>query len=1201
MKRWVALGMAAMLLASLVSWQDMKVSAEEVVPEVEEVMPEREEGEETEQKDLLEPDKNEKLPEDDNQELLENSETPDTLIPAEDVSDPKTTGPDVLEDTVSGQSAAPETAGPEEADSVITDDDVLEDFVSEESADQPMVMSLFPYEEQYLSIYLNDYTEQQLRAMPVDDLLDLLVDDQGNKIQIPADAEILCGHKIQRDDDGIFLDEDDTFVDEDAFHKIERGGTVDLSTSWNEDYRMQLIIGEAGQLALGNIRYIVDVYTGGFEFSFEYEVYAQNGSGREKISCKTITADYPEKFGGLDIPVTEVLYYVGDTQAFQAGEECYLNIRSFMAEDSKQGINVKIYPMSAFLEYHQQKAELKGEITDILNQSDMDHTGGHKGAYAEPDAENPLSSDNAFCVVCSDKAGKIIAYQGLVFIVRPGEFTPMKGGIYSYEAGQMKSAAELTYTHPNESMFDDWYVDVEQGRVDGNLGSREWINEYRLLAGYSEDAEYYHVLETNDQIEKIFKPGYNGSIYDTIEEAMLDGAEDVTDQLMPDDRSTAPYGYKIKADSVEEFCVFLKDGSMAIYRIFFSYHHHFFDNGNGLDFEVTGAKGYTGKIYRGASREDSYYKNHYQFLLINDPDADLTKLIPEFRRSGEDVKVYAGSEQKSGESVQDFSNGPVTYSVFTDESPRQYFVTFAKKEAEAKLFVNGPEEREVFLTGVEEYRKHDIVIANVGAKDLTGLKVELQDPSHIKLDSYWTVGGPKNSTLPPFTTVEEKDENGNYVSEGHLFNLAKIRLLPDGNGEISGTLKISADGQEDVYIKLRGYAGNPKIITEGLGEGVKYVPYSYHVATNNMYDWTKVTMSITDGTLPEGVTLNKTTGEIYGVPKEAGEFPITIRASYNREEFESSYKRFTLTIQENTDDYVYEMSDPGYEVLQHVGVHRPASSYGYYHYILTRRSDQLFVSKGEIDEFVGFWLNGEKLIEGEDYTKESGSTRITIRRQTFENKADQSGINTIAAEFRVGGDRNNDLKRTAQNFRIDFRGNGGSGGGSSDGSAENSQGGSAGSGGAGTNPTTLVVHLTDTTGNPLPNLTVELHSTPQITKTNQNGIAVFQNVESGWHTLYVKNGAGNVLASKSFELVFGDGVSNNANQIIVMAGTASTLEIQLNGNELIFQNIQAGDPYQVLPAVTGDTSDPGVWVLLAMLLCVMIFGSILYKKRRSDF
>lgn len=135
--------------------------------------------------------------------------------------------------------------------------------------------------------------------------------------------------------------------------------------------------------------------------------------------------------------------------------------------------------------------------------------------------------------------------------------------------------------------------------------------------------------------------------------------------------------------------------------------------------------GYEGKIYSAVSSEDSYYQNRYQMILINDVDADLSSLKPTFQTSSDQVKVMVGEKQESGVSVQDFSKGPVTYSVYVDDNPKQYVVAFVKKDTEAKLFVNGPDEREVFLTGAGDYKNHDIVVANVGEKELTGLKAEL--------------------------------------------------------------------------------------------------------------------------------------------------------------------------------------------------------------------------------------------------------------------------------------------------------------------------------------------------------------------------------------------------------------------------------------------------------------------------------------------
>ena len=1115
--------------------------------------------------------------------------TPGTAAPGTNATPDATPGTDAAPDTTTPPEAAPDTITPADTapDAVLPPEDAdneTDSLIQEEQVDVPTVMSLFPYEEKRVSVYLNDYSKEQLAAMPVDTLLDMLLDRDGNKITVPADAEILCGY--QKDEDGDVLDMD-------SYKKVERGGTVDLSYKYDSSssYQMRLIIGDENQLAKDNVRYIVTVYINLIRENLDYYIYADNGSGwRSQISQKAIWSKESSLLGDIGIPVTEVSYYVDGSSSFQAGKECYLNIESSLADDKNRNIDVKVYPMENFLAYHRQQAALTGEITDILNQTDMYQTGGHKGVYAVPGSADPLSSDNVFCIVYAEEGtGRVIAARGLIFIVRSGEPEALTGGIYAYENGQMKDAAKLTYTSPGKWDDAEWKLDKNGSMI---VEYNEWTNQYQLSEGYASDGEYYHVLNTDDRVEKIVR-GY----YDTREEAEQKGAEDVTAQLMPADRNTAPYGYKMGSSGSRNFTVFFKDGSVIHYFVYLS--RNATTTSYNVDFWITGAVGYEGKIYSAVSSEDSYYQNRYQMILINDVDADLSSLKPTFQTSSDQVKVMVGEKRESGVSVQDFSKGPVTYSVYVDDNPKQYVVAFVKKDTEAKLFVNGPDEREVFLTGAGDYKNHDIVVANVGEKELTGLKAELIGATHVKLDDYWTLGGAGNDTLSPFTTINEEDKNGSYVQDGHLFNLAKVRLLPDGEGEITGTLKISADGQEPVLIKLKGFAGNPKIITESLGEGVKYVPYSWHIATNNMHDWIKVKISLESGSLPEGVTLNETTGEIYGVPKETGEFPIRVMASFNRKEFEPSYASFTLKVNENTDDNVYGATDPGYEIQEHVGTQRPDPQLGTYHYVLTSREDQMFVSTGVMEEFVGFWLNGEKLVEGEDYTKESGSTRITIRRQTFENKADQSGTNTIAAEFRVDGDRNNDLKRTAQNFQIEFSGGGskshGSGGSSED---STSGGGGAGAGAAGSSLATLVMRFVDTAGNSLPGLNVELHSTPKTARTNQNGITVFTGVESGAHMLYVKNGSGVVLATRSFELVFGDAASINGGQITVKAGVPSTMNIQLSGNELIFQTLQEGDPYQVVPAGTGDASDPGVWLLLSMLTGCMLLGIGMYWRRK---
>ncbi len=218
---------------------------------------------------------------------------------------------------------------------------------------------------------------------------------------------------------------------------------------------------------------------------------------------------------------------------------------------------------------------------------------------------------------------------------------------------------------------------------------------------------------------------------------------------------------------------------------------------------------------------------------------------------------------------------------------------------------------------------------------------------------------------------------------------------------------------------------NPKIITTTSDLNmddviwVKYVPYSYTVETNNWDEDNKVTFSIEKGELAKGLQIYPETGEIYGVPLETGEFPITVKASYSNPEYFPSYADLSLTVIDNTDNNVLNASDAGYAMIASIGV-QVFDSAGSFSYIVTESEDQLFVSEGVYDEFIDFWLNGEKLVAGEDYTSESGSTRITIPKQTLEEKAIQDGINTIAAEFRVGGNLGNALKRTAQNFRMDM-------------------------------------------------------------------------------------------------------------------------------------------------------------------------------------
>lgn len=435
-------------------------------------------------------------------------------------------------------------------------------------------------------------------------------------------------------------------------------------------------------------------------------------------------------------------------------------------------------------------------------------------------------------------------------------------------------------------------------------------------------------------------------------------------------------------------------------------------------FRVNGAKDLK-QVYVLPYQHDSYYDMGYQTVFYLDSVAP-DKLKPTFY-ADEKVNVYsghsgnAGIKQISGETVADFSKGVLQYAVAAEDgkSLKNYWISYIPQhKGGAKIFVNGINgedgaKREVFFTSIHQ-NIHDIFVANLGDQPLTGLKAELSDAKNLKLDPYWTFGGEKNNRLAAFTSVNKTTQHG------ELENVGKIRLFPEGEGELSGVLTISANEQSPVVIRLTGNAGDPKLTTKDIPKAVKYVPYGIQILHNNKYPWNKVEMKLIEGRLPQGVEL-RPNGEIYGTPKEIGAFPFKVEMKNSDPRFRNSSATYTLIVEDNTDQNVDNATDKGYEITKRIGASNED--------VIVDFADREFISNGSFSEFVDFWLNGERLVESVDYTKEEGSTKITVRSQTFKNKTDLSGSNTIAAEFRVDGNKNKELKRSAQNFKMNVKKN----------------------------------------------------------------------------------------------------------------------------------------------------------------------------------
>lgn len=212
---------------------------------------------------------------------------------------------------------------------------------------------------------------------------------------------------------------------------------------------------------------------------------------------------------------------------------------------------------------------------------------------------------------------------------------------------------------------------------------------------------------------------------------------------------------------------------------------------------------------------------------------------------------------------------------------------------------------------------------------------------------------------------------------------------------------------------------------------VKYVPYSYTVETNNIDPDNIVTFSVAEGRLADGLLMYPATGEIYGVPTEAGEFNITVMAVYSNPAYLPSYAELVLTVLDNTDSNVGLATDPGYDITQPVTGFNVENIVG--------NGAQTLISQGEYSEFRDVYIDGKKLTEGQDYTSEAGSTRITIMNQTLADGG--TGTHTLGIEFRTEGGV---LKRAAQNYVIrkgtdsDNTGNTGNSGGNTGNQTNNS-------------------------------------------------------------------------------------------------------------------------------------------------------------------
>lgn len=606
-------------------------------------------------------------------------------------------------------------------------------------------------------------------------------------------------------------------------------------------------------------------------------------------------------------------------------------------------------------------------------------------------------------------------------------------------------------------------------------------------------------------------------------------------------------------------------------------------------------------VYNDDSYSNIDYYNGYKtaFILNSDktPLPNGTVIYPNFY-SAEGSVVHGGDNgevQKAGETPLTFESGKaVQYTVGSEDNEHRgnYWVTYVTRQTgDAKLFVNGVNnkdhwneqmnmpQREIFFTS--NYNNyHDIFIANIGDEELTGINVSLSsDATGVKLDGYWTVTDGSRRSLAPFTDTNEPD------------NIAKIRLVPENPDladTISGILTISTANGGEQKINLTGIAGVPRIVTRDLYEGVKYVPYSCVIMTNCMHGNNGMKFKLSDDSvLPEGIELLDN-GLLYGVPKESGEFPISISAVYdpglssifNRDTaYDVGSVNYTLIIADNTDENVDAVNtgEFGHELTERVSGNITVyytSSYPIeeYYSMYGKLPDDfviqdieydssMFRSEGEYEDFTAFYLDGERLSEeAGDYSSHSGSTVITVNDQTFRSAAEsEEDKHTLAAEFKQEG--SSEVKKSAQNFEIKYvyrSGNQSGNNGGNNGGNHNTSGSSTWGNSNTVKPnvtttvSTVSVNMTavSSNGSVLPRLAVELRPSTRRISTDNSGNAHFNNIKFGRHTLYVTDPDTGEKVSVSFTIQRGQKSSVNGNVFTAVPGETVNIAVKYSGKKL---------------------------------------------------
>ena len=165
--------------------------------------------------------------------------------------------------------------------------------------------SLIPLKNVEAYLLLLDYEESELEEMPVETVLGLLKDLEGNPVETPSNAEVAWSY---------FKDKDGNVI-KDEYHVLSEDATIDLSPESYEDscYEMELIVGSGKQLDPDNIRYIVQVYAAKEVVEdIDFTIYEKDGDNVQRIRNNGISVEEYHWLENSQIPITAVSYMSDD-------------------------------------------------------------------------------------------------------------------------------------------------------------------------------------------------------------------------------------------------------------------------------------------------------------------------------------------------------------------------------------------------------------------------------------------------------------------------------------------------------------------------------------------------------------------------------------------------------------------------------------------------------------------------------------------------------------------------------------------------------------------------------------------------------------------------------------------------------------------------------------------------------------------------